>query len=313
MENTQERLILLSKETKVTKERTSLKSWGKNWKKKSKGERVVLWIMLVIFIVYAISLLYPIFWAFISSFKTTDDYNHNLFGFPTVWTTQSYRDLIDLMSVQQTSLFESIWNSIWQSVLSTVLGIFASCLTAYVVAKYRFRGSGFIYAVAIFIQIIPLVGTTTGMWNLLYNTLGIANKPVLIWPIWFGGFGFSFLMIYSAFKSVSWSYAESAFIDGAGHFTTFFRIMLPTIKPVLASLFIVNFIAAWNEYMTAYLYLPDYPPLALTVYSLEDTVTRISMPTYFALIVISIIPTILLFVFFQRTIMENTTTGGLKG
>ena len=145
-------------------------------------------------------------------------------------------------------------------------------------------------------------------WGLLY-----ADNPFLIWPIWFGGFGFAFLMLYSAFKSVPWSYAESAFIDGAGHFTTFLRIMLPTVKPVLASLFVVNFIGAWNDYMTAYLYMPSYATLSLAVYLLGDNATRISYPVYLAVIVLSIIPTLILFISFQKLIMENTTTGGLKG
>ena len=154
-------------------------------------------------------------------------------------------------------------------------------------------------------QIIPLVGSLTGMYDLLWGKLRIADEPFLIWPIWFGGFGFSFLILYSAFKSVPWSYAESAFIDGAGHFTTFIRIMLPTIKPILASLFVVNFMGAWNDYMTAYLYMPSFAPLSLAVYLLQSDATRIAYPVYLAVIVISVIPIIALFISFQKLIMER--------
>ena len=110
-----------------------------------------------------------------------------------------------------------------------------------------------------------------------------------------------------------WSYAESAFIDGAGHFKTFTKIMLPSVKPILASLFVVNFMGAWNDYMTSYLYMPSYAPLSLMVYLLRDDATRISYPVYLAVVVISIIPIIALFISFQKLIMENTTIGGLKG
>lgn len=65
--------------------------------------------------------------------------------------------------------------------------------------------------------------------------------------------------------------------------------------------------------MTAYLYLPSYPPLALTVYLLANDATRIAYPVYLAVIIVSIIPTVILFVSFQKLIMENTNAGGLKG
>lgn len=310
----EDQLILLSRDTKVSsREKVSGKTWRKSWKKKSKFERVILWIMLVIFAVYGFSLMFPVIWALVSSFKTGIDFDNNPFGLPQVWTLENYQNLNTLFTKNGYTFIEVIWNSIWMSTLSTVLGIASSSLTAYVVAKYRFKGSGFLYALAIFIQIIPLVGSTAGMYHLLHTTLQIANKPLLIWPIWMGGFGFSFLMLYGAFKSVPWSYAESAFIDGAGHFKTFFKIMLPAVKPVLGSLFIVNFINAWNDYMTAYLYIDNYPPLSLLVYNLSDAASRMDTPSYFAVIIISLIPTLLLFIAFQKVIMENTTTGGLKG
>lgn len=309
-----DQLIVLSRDTKITKKTTSLKTWKSSWKKKGKAERIILWVMLALFCVYGFTLVFPVVWAAINSFKPVQEFNEiSKFGFPINPTLDNYKAVMGELSSSNVNIFESLWNSIWMSTLSTVLGLVASSLTSYVVAKYRFKMSGFVYALVIFVQIIPLVGGITGMYKLLHDTLGIANNPLTIWPIWFGGFGFSFLMLYSAFKSVPWSYAESAFIDGAGHFTTFIKIMLPSIKPVLASLFIVNFIGAWNDYMTAYLYMSDYSPLALTVYTLQNDAQRIGTPVYLAVLCISIIPPLILFICFQKLIMENTTTGGLKG
>ncbi|MCQ2796140.1 MAG: carbohydrate ABC transporter permease [Bacilli bacterium] len=310
----EERLIVLSREqAKYAHKKFSFKGWRAMWKKKSVSERVFLWIMFVIFIAYGFSLLFPLIWTLINSFKPQLEYDIDSFGFPHEWTIQNYIDLAQMMSEQKTSLFAAIWNSIWMSTLSTLLGLIASSLTAYVVAKYRFKGSSVIYAVAIFIQIIPLVGAVTGMYSLIWSTLQVGDQPFLIWPMWFGGFGFAFLMLYGAFKSVPWSYAESAFIDGAGHFTTFVKVMIPQVRPVLASLFVVNFISAWGDYMTAHLYMPSYAPLALAVYILRDDATRVSVPAFLAVVTISILPTLILFICFQKLIMENTTTGGLKG
>ncbi|MCQ2742122.1 MAG: carbohydrate ABC transporter permease [Bacilli bacterium] len=308
-----ENLIVLSRDTKITNKKTSFKTWSRNWKKKTKSERVTLWIMLVVFLIYGFTLMFPLYWAVINSFKPVAEYKANSFAWPSVWTLENYQELFEMMETSTSNIFEAIWNSVWMSTVSTLLGLIASSLTAYVVSKYRFKMSGFIYAAVILIQVIPLVGSITGMYQLVWRTLEIGDKPLLIWPIWFGGFGFSFLLLYSAFKSVPWSYAESAFIDGAGHFKTFVRIMLPQVKPVLASLFVVNFIGAWNDYMTAYLYLPSHQTLALAVYELQNDASRISVPAYLAVVVISIAPILILFVSFQKIIMENTNAGGLKG
>ena len=306
-------LITISREESRQFKTTRFGEYINMWKKKSTSERVILIIMFVIFLIYGFTLLFPLIWAFYNSFKPPVEYDKDSFALPIQWTVDNYQKVFTSIEANGTNIFTSLLNSIWMSALSTFLGLFASCLTAYVVAKYKFKASGLIYTVAIFIQIIPLVGSVTGMYDLLWGKLQIADEPFLIWPIWFGGFGFSFLILYSAFKSVPWSYAESAFIDGAGHFTTFIRIMLPTIKPVLASLFVVNFMGAWNDYMTAYLYMPSFAPLSLAVYLLQSDATRIAYPVYLAVIVISVIPIIALFISFQKLIMENTSVGGLKG
>ena len=306
-------LITISREESRQFKTSRFGEYISMWKKKSTSERVILIIMFVIFLIYGFTLLFPLIWAFYNSFKPPVEYDKDSFALPIQWTVDNYQKVFTSIEANGTNIFTSLLNSIWMSALSTFLGLFASCLTAYVVAKYRFKASGLIYTVAIFIQIIPLVGSVTGMYDLLWGKLQIADEPFLIWPIWFGGFGFSFLILYSAFKSVPWSYAESAFIDGAGHFTTFIRIMLPTIKPVLASLFVVNFMGAWNDYMTAYLYMPSFAPLSLAVYLLQSDATRIAYPVYLAVIVISVIPIIVLFISFQKLIMENTSVGGLKG
>ena len=308
-----EPLIVLSKDERKKYRASKLNEYIHSWKKKSVGERIILIVMFAIFLVYGFSLVFPLIWAFYNSFKHPVEYDQNSFALPSKWIFDNYEKVFTVVETNGTNIFTSLINSIWMSALSTFLGLLASCLTAYVVAKYKFKGAGIIYTIAIFIQIIPLVGSITGTYDLLWGTLEIADNPFLSWPIWFGGFGFSFLILFSAFRSVSWSYAESAFIDGAGHFITFIKVMLPAVKPILASLFVVTFMGAWNDYMTAYLYMPSYAPLSLAVYLLQSDATRIAYPVYLAVIVISVVPIIALFISFQKLIMENTSIGGLKG
>jgi ABC-type glycerol-3-phosphate transport system permease component len=282
------------------------------WASRDKNEKITLIIMFVVFLIYAFSLLYPVVWVGYNSLKSGRGFNEDHFGWPVEQMWSNYVDAWNA-DVKGVTILEAFWNSVWMTLLSVTLTMIASCLTAYVVAKYKFKGSKFIYAAAVFIQIIPLVGSISGFYQWVWSDLQIADDPFLIWPMWFGGFGFSFLILVGAFKSVPWDYAESGFIDGASDFRVFVQIMLPMVKPVLASLFIVNSISAWGEYMTSYLYMPSYPTLALAVYELSTEATRVGVPLYFAIIIISMIPSVLLFTIFQKMIMENTTAGGLKG
>ena len=279
---------------------------------RTKQEKIILCVIFVLFVAYAVTLIYPFIWTAYNSLKSTRDFNENQFSLPTELKWDNYQKAFSVR-VGNTNIVGALLNSIWMTVGSVIFSLAVTSLTAYVVARYKFRGATLIYAISVFIQTIPLVGTMPANYELLHMTLGIANKPLLWWLTWTGGFGFSFLMLYSAFKNLSWNYAEAAFIDGASHFGVFARIMLPMVKPILVAMAVVNAISAWNDYMTSYMYMTDYPTLALAVYSLSSQASRIGIPVYFAIIVLTVIPTLIIFAAFQETIMQNMTTGGLKG
>ena len=185
-------------------------------------------------------------------------------------------------------------------------------MTAYVITKYRFRGSKWFLPVAIVLQALPLVGTMPAMFGLV-KSLGFYNNPLLFWIVWCGGFGYSFIILCGYFKSVSWEYAEAAFIDGASHAAVFFKIMVPLAMPAIVSLFLVSFISAWNDYFTVYLYLPDYQTLAVGIYRWQQIAGQNGgTPVYMAALVISIIPVIILYACFQKTLLSSSLGGGIK-
>ena len=119
---------------------------------------------------------------------------------------------------------------------------------------------------------------------------------------------------YSFFKTLSWTYAEAAFIDGASHLRVFLRVMLPMSLPVMGSLFLVATIGAWNNYMEPILFLQSYPTLTSGLYIFQlETSRNVDYPVLFAGLIVSVVPVILMFVFFQNTIMESMSVGGIKG
>ena len=206
------------------------------------------------------------------------------------------------------------FNSIWYTLAYTLGGVLMSAFTGYALAKYRFKLRGFMYGVIIFTMTIPTVGTTGALFNLVYNVLHIYDSPFYVILKHLCGTGLNFLVLYGFFRNVSWSYAEAAFMDGAGHARVFFSIMLPQALPAIVTLSIVSGIAAWNDYMDVLMYLPSFPTIASGMYGVSRTLPRQGYSTvYFAALVISMLPILILFTCFSNVIMKNFAVGGLKG
>jgi raffinose/stachyose/melibiose transport system permease protein/N-acetylglucosamine transport system permease protein len=280
---------------------------------RTRGEKILLSLILVIFIAYAFTLLYPFFWAAYNSLKSGREFNGDQFALPQVLHWDNYTKAFSV-NVNASSILTATFNSIWITVVSTFCGIAVSAITAYVVAKYRFRGASLIYAVAVFIQIIPIVGSLPARYELYYDTLEIANKPWIYWVTWCGGFDFAFLMLYSGFKNLSWTYAEAAFIDGATDWQVFIKIMLPMAKGPILAIGIMAVISGWNNYTTPILYLDKMPTLASGLYYFNQAIQYVdNKPAYFAGVIMTMIPALVLFSISSNRIMGNVVMGGLKG
>ena len=288
------------------------------------SERVLYTIMFIIFVIYSISLLYPLFYLLINSFNDSLTYSRNIstgknvFSFPEVWHFENYVTAMNGMKMVNSVgdpiyLPEMFFNSVWYCGITIFGGVFISSCTGYVIAKYRFKARNFIYALVIFSMTIPIVGTAGATFK-LFRQLNLYDSPLYVVVCSLGGFGFNFLIMYGFFNSISWSYAEAVFIDGGGHFSVFFKIMLPQAKMPMLTLAIMAFIGAWNDYMTPLLYLPDFPTIASGLYRIQASFLRSGLRTaYFAGLMLSILPVIILFSCFSDVIMKNFTMGGLKG
>lgn len=284
--------------------------------KKSKKTRgglhlfqVVVFILLAF---YAFTLIYAMGWAVLSSLKTQMEFSTNLVGLPKEWKFDNYLQAFRSVQAGGHNMFEMFFNSIWYSCGGALLGVIASAMVAYVVAKYEFPGRGLVYAVALVTMMIPVVGSFPSQYR-MYSQLGILDSPLLL-VTKFSGFGFNFVMLYSFFKTLSWTYAEAGFIDGASHLKVFLKVMLPQALPVLGSLFLVATVQLWNEYMEPNLFLQSHPTLSSGLYIFQLEMTRgTNYPLLFAGLIVSVIPVIILFAKFQNTMMESMSMGGLKG
>lgn len=276
--------------------------------------RIVKVIMFVLFFLYAASLIFPFIWIILNMFKTNQEFFANVWAWPkniqNGWTNLS-------TALNRTMMGSSIWEmtlrSLWVSIVATFVSLLSASTVAYVVAKYKFFGRNVLYILAIIVMVVPTVGSTSATYKLI-GDLGLFDNPLALLLLYSGGFGFQFLLLYGVFRSISWTYAEAAYVDGANDFLIFFRIMLPMAVSSLVPLGVLNFIGFWNDYFTPFLYLKSQPTLAVGLQAFVNQMEYdANWPALFALMLFSMLPVIILFIVFQKQIMSNITTGGLKG
>lgn len=285
----------------------------KRFKRLTLAQKIVFTIVFIFFSVYAVSIIFPFFWAILSSLKTDDEYYEKVFALPKDWLFSNYAKAFSEFKIGNATMLGMIFNSLWLTFSGTLVAVMVASATAYIIAKYPFWGTKIIYRIAIFTMIIPIVGNLPAMYKLVVEDLQF-NNPVGILALYAGGFGFNFIILHGFFRSVSWSYAEAGFVDGATDWTVYWKIILPQALPAIVSIAILSCIGIWNDYMTPFLYLKQYPTLALGIYQFEIVQEhRSNVPIYYCAIIMSIVPILILFCCFQETIMENTVAGGLKG
>lgn len=283
---------------------------------------IILGVIFAVLIVLALSMILPIVWLIWTSFKSTAVFAFDPIFPPENWRYKNYLELFEnfkVRAVRPTEIliygyFDMMGTSLFIAIVSAVVGVFLPAITAYIVSKYDFPGKSVIYTTAIIVMIIPIVGAMPSRMSVL-KFLGIYNNLVPYLLLTPGPFGFNFLLLYGAFKGISWDYAEAAFIDGASHLRVMATIMFPMMMPTFATLFVMGFIGSWNDYMTIITWLPSYPNLASGMYTFQSEASRYGLgkPVIMAGFVVVMIPTVVLYFCTQKLIMSNMRVGGLKG
>ncbi len=269
---------------------------------------------VIFFAVEAVLHILPVVWSIVSSLKTAEDFFAGMFAMPKALHFENYVRVFSEFKIRQYNYADMLFNSLWQLALKLFVSMLSSVCFAYAVARYRFPGRDFLYGLVIFAKTIPIIGNGPAEFKLI-SSLGMVNNPALIWLAWAGGFDFAFIVLYGTFKGISRTYSEAAKIDGANNWYILFKIILPQATPAIIALAIEEAIGIWNNYGTVMIYLREYPNLAYGLYLFKTEANYIaeSKPIYFAAIVISAIPPIILYTANLSKILTNITTGGLKG
>lgn len=283
-------------------------------------------VTYVLILAWVLSMLYLLFFGALNSVKHYFDFElGNILGLPSKefgWAFDNYvrvmnEFLVEIKTpqggVRPVYIEEMFLNTILYAVAMSLFSIATQVMTAYAVSKYNFRGSKFIYMVAVIVMLIPIVGALPSQvefahfFNFDNSLIGICIMNCK-YP------GIYFLVFYAAFKNVSWTYSEAAQIDGASHFKIFLQIMLPMVSTTISAVFILYFIQFWNDYQLPMIFLPLKPTVSYGLYRFQNNVnTTMSTPIKLCAAFVSCIPVIILFIMFRNKIMGNVAMGGIKG
>ena len=279
------------------------------------GAKIITSVAFMVFWLYAATLVYAMGWAFMNSLKSNMEFFEDMMSLPEKLLFSNYIKAFTLIEFGGVNFIGMFINSIWFAVGSAVLSTLSHAVTGYIFAKYDFIGKKAMFNFVIFTIALPVVGTLPSLYQIV-NSMGINDSPLFLITA-LGGFGSNFLITYAFFKSMDRTYIEAARMDGASHFSIFWKIMLPQAAPMLFSIGLLSFIGQWNNYETPLLMLSKMPNLATGLYQFSDkmifAVGDASQTVYFAGILLAALPVVLLVIAFHEKIMDNVSVGGIKG
>jgi multiple sugar transport system permease protein len=264
------------------------------------------WALLVV-------VLYPGVWMLLSSFRPTDQIIGETGLIPDETTLDNFRSALD--GIGGISFWNYFGNSVFLAVAS-VVGVCLSCsVTAYAFARIDFPGRGLFFSLMIGTLLLPFHVVIIPQY-IMFNEIGWTDSylPLLVGKFLAADAFFVFLMV-QFMRGVPKELDESARIDGAGHVRIFASIMLPLMRPVLATASIFAFIWSWNDFLAPLIYLrsPDTYPLPLMLRQFADQTSVSDYGGQMAAAMLALVPILLFFIVFQRYIVEGVSTQGLKG
>ncbi|HEX3264103.1 MAG TPA: carbohydrate ABC transporter permease [Candidatus Limnocylindrales bacterium] len=270
-------------------------------------------IAFLLMLGYALLMFVPFVWTVVTSFKTRPD-SLTLNLIPKPITTAGWEFAINNLTPNIITLFT---NSAIIALAVTLSNLVLGSLGGYAFARLRFPGREILFLIVLATLMIPDQLRLVPVY-VLFNALGLTRGPgqyvavVAVLAI----SATSIFLLRQYFLSIPKDLEEAARIDGAGFFTTFYRVMLPLATPALAAVTILQFQGTWNAFFWPVIFLRDPTHFTLPIGLLgfrEAGGFTTNFPPQMAVIVIATIPILVLYIFFQRFFVEGVAASGVKG
>lgn len=249
----------------------------------------------------------PFIIVLLNSLKTQGESYTMSFSLPKKIMWENYQTVIE-----RGKLGLSFFNSFCYSLFSSLLLIIITLMAAYVVARSRRKIMGMIYYFIIFGISLPINNITLMK---VMSALGLFNNRIGIIILYAAiGIPISFFISHGFIQGIPREMDEAAIIDGCGAWQLFGKIIVPLLKPIFATLFVLNFMGTWNDFTMAIYYLNDSRkmPMTLAVYNFFGQFTQ-SWNLVCADIVLTALPVLIVYILGQKYIVDGMTSGAVKG
>lgn len=264
------------------------------------------WAVLLFFLLFT---LVPLVWLFISSFKTNLELQMQPFALPDVWQFQNY-----INAVQISGLPRLFLNSVFVSTVSTAIAMLVTSMAAFVFAREKFRFQQTLMNLIIAGVLVPIVGLMAPYFRLT-NRIGLYdNLWALVLTYAAINIPISTFLLHGFMRTIPKELEEAVVIDGASFFQRYWRIILPLSRVGIVTAGTFVFLFSWNEFIYALLLTSSMKArtlqLGIRFFTSQFFTDYTSM---FAAIVLTIIPSILVYVFLHEKIIKGLAAGAVKG
>ena len=271
-------------------------------------------ILTCFFIVLCVVWIVPIFEVLINSFKANTFVNTEAFAMPSAESFVGWVNYVKGMTFGNYPFLKSVGYSLMITVLSVALILLFCSMSAWYIARVDNRFSRFFYYLCLFSMIVPFQMV---MFTLTFTADKLKlNTPWTIPVVYLGfGAGLAIFMFVGFVKSLPLEIEEAAAIDGCGPVRTFFMVVLPMLKPTLISVGILQTMWVWNDYLLPYLVLDrtEYMTIPIHVQYLKGSYGTVDLGATMAVIMLSIIPIIIVYLLCQKHIIKGVAAGAVKG
>ncbi len=269
-------------------------------------QKVINSIIKITLIIIGLTFLFPLYWMVNLSFKSKSEVYDNPFGLPKEWVFNNYGD-----ALEKFNFLRYLSNSVIYSIGTIIITILFGSMFAYCVSRmnWRFKNTALTYVslgliIPVQVVIIPLL--------IMVKNMGLKDTHLgLILP--YSAFALSscILMLYAFFRTLPKELEEAACIDGCNIYQTFFKVILPTIKPAIATQFALIFMNTYNEFFLAFILAANdsIRPLPVGLLNFFVSIGVSHWGQIGAAMVITSIPTVLVYLFGNEQI-ENALTAG---
>lgn len=263
-------------------------------------------IMAVICLFFVAIIFLPIMWMLLSAFKDTKEF---LQVPPTLFPKKI--ELSKMSSLWSKAVLGKAYLNTFVVTMGEVAVQLCFCgLAGYVLSRLKPIGSTVVQTIVFWSILIPANMGMVPLYITFVN-LGLLNSYIPLW-LMAGTNAFNTMLFKSFFDGISMTYLEAARLDGAGELKIFGKIMIPLSKPIFMTVAIFCFNGSWGEFMWPFLLLGEkkLQTLSVRTYALK---TALSPDEYMMVLIFVVIPPILIFLLFQKYIMEGVNVGGIKG